>query len=176
MMTPDQISEMTLAALRAAREAMMSAEWSLEMDAASPEIRRQGGLLLGMVQGEILRLENAQLAAIAAALVANGAALQAAARDVQKEVKQIAKIAKVLKAVDDLVKLAIKVAPKAMGLMGAARRAPAPASARPKRKTAAKPAAKKAAKKAKPKPAARPAAGRGAPKPKRKAPVRRRTR
>lgn len=155
MMTPDQISDVTLEALRAARETMMSAEWSLQMDVATPEIRRRGGLLLGMVQGEILRLENAQLAAIAAALAANGAALQVAARAVKDEVKQIAKVARVLKAIDDLVKLAIKVAPKAAGLMGAAR---------PGRTTAVKPVAAKSKTKATP----RAAAKRGTPKSTRK--------
>jgi hypothetical protein len=140
-MTPDDVSEMTLEALRAAREAMMSAEWSLEMDAATPDIRRRSGLLLGMVQGEILRLENAQLDALAAALAANAAALESASRDVKREVRRIAQVAKVLKAVDDLVKLAIKIVPKAAGLMGAARRAPA-AAKRPERKPKTKSKAK----------------------------------
>ncbi len=149
-MTPDDINAMTLEALRAAREAMMSAEWSLEMDAATPDIRRRGGLLLGSVQGEILRLENAQLDALAAALAANGAALRTAASDVKREVKRIAQVARVLKAVDDLVKLAIKLVPKAAGLMGAPRRLVAPASA--KRKTAAKPTAKTPKSKPKPRP------------------------
>jgi len=153
MMTPEDISAMTLDALREARTTLMSAEWALEMDAATPETRRAGGLLLGTVQGEILRLENAQLASLASALSANGARLEAAAKDVKKEVKKIANVARILKTVDQLVKLAIKVVPKAFGLMGAARGA-----ARPRTKVATKKrAAKKVAKKkpAASKPAAR---------------------
>ena len=116
MTTPDRICDMTLEALREVRTAMMSTEWQLELDGAAPDIKRQSGLLLGRVQGEILRLENAQLATIAAALAANGDRLAAAAVDVRKEIRKIAHIAKILKCVDQLVKLAIKIVPKVVGL------------------------------------------------------------
>jgi hypothetical protein len=151
MITPAQISDMTLEALRAARDTLDSTEWALAMDAAPADVRRNSGLLLGQVQGEILRLENLQLATIAQVLAANGPALEAAARDVKREVKKITKIAKVLKTVEQLVKLAIKVVPKAAGLMGIVRRAPQPGSIAARRAagtTAPKP---KATAKAKPK-------------------------
>jgi hypothetical protein len=134
MMTAGKISEMTLEALRAARDTLDSTEWALEMDAATAQMRRDSGLLLGQIQGEILRLENLQLAEIADSLAANGAALEAAAADVKHEVKKIAKVAKVLKTVEQLVKLAIKVVPKAMGLMGASRRVAGKAAVKAKTK------------------------------------------
>jgi hypothetical protein len=177
MITPAQISEMTLDALRAARDALDSTDWALAMDAASADVRRNSGLLLGQVQGEILRLENLQLARIADALAANGPALAAAAGDVKREVKKIAKVAKVLKAVDQLVKLAIKVVPKAAGLMGIVRRAPQPGSIAARR-AAGKPAPKPKANakaKAKPRSVARPKPKTAA-KPRRKAGPRRRAR
>lgn len=166
MMTAAKISEMTLEALRAARDTLDSTEWALETDAATARMRRDSGLLLGQVQGEILRLENLQLAEIADSLAANGAALEAAAADVKREVKKIAKVAKVLKTVEQLVKLAIKVVPKAMGLMGAPRRVAGKAAAKTKAKIKTKPKSRPKAK-----PTATPAA-----KPRRKAGPRRRAR
>lgn len=187
MTNPQDLGAMTLSALREARDKLESAEWALAMDAATAEERRDSGLLLGQVHGEILRLENLQLAKIVDALQENGAALESAAADVKKEVKRVAKVAKVLKTIEKLVKLAIKIAPRAVGLMGSVRRSPAPgsilarrlagpAAARPKAKTKpkAKAKTKPAATKARPKSAARRSASRAAPK--RKAGPRRRAR
>lgn len=146
MMTPAKISEMTLDALRAARDTLDSTEWALEMDAAPADTRRESGLLLGRVQGEILRLENLQLEAVAESLAANGVALAAASADVKREVKKIAKVARILKTVDQLVMLAIKVVPKAMGLMGASRRVAGKPKPKPKAKQKQKPRPKARAK------------------------------
>ena len=110
MMTPAQILTATLEQLRATREEMLSAEWTLGLEDETEDTRRQSARILLQVQHAILTLENAKLADIRTKLVANEEALTEGTAKLQQALADIEDTAEVLEAIGAFLQIVGQVA------------------------------------------------------------------
>lgn len=98
-MTPLGIKTMTLSQLRSTRKSMLSAQWMLSLQDADPASRTSAAQQLLAVNHAIMTLENAQLADIRDALVANEGAITAGAQDVTAALADLGQVKAVISAV-----------------------------------------------------------------------------
>jgi len=110
MMTPAEILTATLEQLRATREEMLSADWTLGLEDETEDTRRQSARILLQVQHAILTLENANFADIRDKLAANEKALADGTAKLQRALKDIEDTAQVLEAIGAFLQIVGQVA------------------------------------------------------------------
>lgn len=102
-MSPSELRNAALKELRAARRAMLSARWTLSLEAVDPATREAAALELLRVNHAILKLENEQLAEIRDALVENEADLVAGTESLNKALRDLTEVKAVLGAVSGVL-------------------------------------------------------------------------
>lgn len=108
-MSPSSLRKMTLKELRAARRAMLSAQWMLHLETGDAEAQAAAGKELLRVHHAILRLENEQLAEIRDALLENEADLVAGTRSLSEALDDLSRVDDVLGAVGEVLGVVGKV-------------------------------------------------------------------
>jgi len=102
-MSPSSLRKMILKELRAARRAMLSAQWMLHLEAGDAEARTAAGRELLRVHHTILRLENEQLTEIRDALQENEGDLVAGTRSLGEALDDLSRVGDVLGAVGEVL-------------------------------------------------------------------------
>jgi Xaa-Pro aminopeptidase len=103
-MSPSQIRTQTLAELRQTLRAMMSPAWDLALEGRPRAEVTQAARTLLAVQRARLRLENAELAEIREALVANDVALTQGIATLDRALRRISNVTAVLAAAGGLLR------------------------------------------------------------------------
>jgi hypothetical protein len=107
-MTAEEIHDMTLGQLRAARLKMMSAPWLIELK-KNPDKKSEAADALLRVNSAILELENAEMASIRDDLLANEAELQEGITDLEGALQTVAGIGTALTAATKLLDIVARV-------------------------------------------------------------------
>ena len=108
-MSPSALRNMTLKELRAARRAMLSAPWTLGLEAADEETRAAAGMELLRVHHAILKLENERLTEIRDALLVNESELVEGTESLSDALHDLSHVEKVLGAVSEVLGVVGKV-------------------------------------------------------------------
>lgn len=108
-MAPSETRDRTLQELRRLRTAMMSAEWMLSLEAADEATRQAAARQLLRTQQAIVKLENAELAAIRDQLIANEAALAQGTADLRKALRKVAEVKQLLETAAAVLKIVGRV-------------------------------------------------------------------
>lgn len=110
-MSPSTLYSGTLSVLTAARSKMLSPEWQVSIDSASPDQRLAASRELIQVQQAILALSNESLGDIASEMQDNGADLSAGISALQSAFTDITKVQDFIGAVSGVLSVVAKIVP-----------------------------------------------------------------
>jgi Zn-dependent oligopeptidase len=114
-MTPEEIKKATLRSLQEAVTKMMSPEWDLYLDGKPRDVVEKAGMTLLATQRARLRLENAELAEIAAKLSQNEKDLTDGKTNLDKALSDLKNVQMVLDTASALLKVVGRVVAIAAG-------------------------------------------------------------
>ena len=108
---PSQLYANTLGALTKARDSMLTLDWHVELNSATPEQQRAAAMTLLHLENAIMALSNARLAEIAQKMSASQAELKKATKGIEQAEQTLDNIVGFLNAAADLVEVVAKIVP-----------------------------------------------------------------
>ena len=110
-MSPSEIRDATVSELRAARRKMLSAEWTLSLEAQDKKTQESAAKEFLRVHHAIQKLENEELAKIRDDLIQNETALAQGRARLAEALKKLNRTKSVLQAVSGLLDIIARVTP-----------------------------------------------------------------